>query len=1142
MGGAHALQQESRYRQGLLNAIEDSAEEKIFEKLSQIHRVRQAGRPRSDSSYYTHCSGRSLHIHFTTRGCGYARCFACDYGTGRGGPTRKAIETAFEDVVLPCGDAIEVLLVGSLGSVLDEGELPDELLDVLIQQLARTNVGTVIFETSCDSVITNKVERIKGALGDKDVLFELGLESFDDDVRRICFGKSAPLERYSKACDVIHACGAKTVANVLLGAPFLSVAERIGDARRSIMRAFEFGFDEVVLFPVNVKPYTLVRALYERNIYDPVSLSELFAVLAGLSDESLALISLAWWGNRSSSYSFPTVAPKDESGALTDLCEEFMSTRDATARFATVRAALESHPDIEELQLSEVPDASSMVERAKRAVAILESPFGEGELAWVGPRESDMDGASGLYRASSTVYGSGAGGNDSYCLHAGGRVNHNRVTAEQIGCMAEAQRRFVGKMPELRFMFYNPYWAYGGNDEVLSRATCMNSFELLEVFCNKLSFREFARRYVRIPECASVPARECTESELSDRYPEWGSFVIQRGISSGGLESYVWFQGDALDRSGFANLDEDMLVSRYYAQNVPVNVHAVVYETAIVILPGSVQIIDSSTGLLLYAGCDYVSFNDLSDRARNRVAEDARRLCEGVRAAGYRGILGLDAMVVDGEVIFLEMNARFQASSHALSRALVAAGFPSLHQMHAEAFFRDSPSFNQRDAERLIVPFSSIAYSSTGDVFADAWAEHVLEVAREHPEVEVFEDGLDLEAPRESDAYLFSLVFDSRVSSVVADKFVNVAQNVFQPKGYRFPESFESEADRLSLKIALLNQGAAVTEKAREAIVERGTLRPGVNSAIDLRLLSFAVNVPMDAPFREFSPFAIDVISGDGRFGVYYLGGLIGEAELFMEDPLESGLSSRGIPMRSMCLLALDRLRVQHHDGCDYACAGARCAFCDFPTVRSGFDSEDILEVVDRYIDSDLEFRHFLIGGGTSSSEGAAAEIARIAGHIRDRSSKPVYVMTIPIPDVDKLVALKDAGVTEVAFNIEVLDEATALALMPAKGAIPRGDYLDALEKAVGVWGRGGAVRSAIVVGLEPMDVTLECVKELCERGVSPILSVFRPMRGTPMENVLPPGNDWLAELHLRASRICDEHGVKLGPSCRDCKNNVLAL
>ena len=60
--------------------------------------------------------------------------------------------------------------------------------------------------------------------------------------------------------------------------------------------------------------------------------------------------------------------------------------------------------------------------------------------------------------------------------------------------------------------------------------------------------------------------------------------------------------------------------------------------------------------------------------------------------------------------------------------------------------------------------------------------------------------------------------------------------------------------------------------------------------------------------------------------------------------------------------------------------------------------------------------------------------------------------------------------------------------------------------------------------------------------GLAPILSVFRPIKGTPMENVVPPDNLWLLEAYEKVEKICRKYGLKPGPDCPSCQNNTLAF
>lgn len=53
--------------------------------------------------------------------------------------------------------------------------------------------------------------------------------------------------------------------------------------------------------------------------------------------------------------------------------------------------------------------------------------------------------------------------------------------------------------------------------------------------------------------------------------------------------------------------------------------------------------------------------------------------------------------------------------------------------------------------------------------------------------------------------------------------------------------------------------------------------------------------------------------------------------------------------------------------------------------------------------------------------------------------------------------------------------------------------------------GKKGNVGSLLIYGFDPLNIFLEGIETLCENGVEPIISIFRPLKDTPLENLNPP-------------------------------------
>lgn len=1118
--------------------------------IDELHRLFQNRRPYSKSRCYTYRTSEVLHLHFRSLGCSYARCICCDYGCGKNPLSKAEIDLVIQKELQNQSEKPRSLLIGSLGSLLDPSELDQDLLAYLLSRVSKLGIQDITIESSWWSLNPEVISLVTNALPNVCVTFECGVESADEAVRSICYEKQLSTQHVLDTVQNVHDAGAQICANIMLGAPFLSKTERMQDAVDSVLWALQTAsVDDAVLFPVNIRPYTALRALYELALYEPTNLWEVAEVLLQLPEWALARTHVAWWGNRTTEYSLGNIPPT-ACKSCASIILDALSRYSHASFIGRKQMAEQRRAILERLLESSVSECSCRrpyvnvgmptrieLERRRREVCKKAKQGGEAHLVWVSPRESDLNVAGGMFVGSSTVYGANKHGNRSYSSNTGWRENHNDVTQQQISCMAHDQLEFVRNDASVRFMSYNPYYTHGGNPEVLNRAICLNDYSVLSLLADKRSFRRFAKNHVPVPDFSIVKRIDCTPQLLASLYPEGA--VVQRGISSGGEGTFVVLAGHELP-SALDDPNEELLVSRHYAQNVPINIHVIIYEKDIVLFPASTQLIQERNGKLLYCGCDYVSFCDLSTGIRSEFACQTRKLCAHIQKMGYRGVLGLDAMVADGKVLFLEMNARFQASSHALNRALMDSGLPLLHKLHRESFLCAAPSVDAARFGSIEVPYSTFAYSSYGMRELDAPFEHLYRAAQADKDITVFDDGLDLSQPRKPGAYLFGLLVKSRVSAIFFDRHLNIDQNVSCWGVSAPPVAITDDASWIKLKIALLNQGCSISMRAKNAMRVVGGVREGVNDAIDLELLGHVVNVPIAMPHQGLSPFLLDA-NRDGQLELYSYGKHLARVTVSYRDQVQNRLTPSGVPVDRICFLATDRVRVQHHDCCDVIERGKRCKFCNFPAGKAGFDLADIDHAVAAYLDSCVPFRHFLIGGGSDLGANALEHTLAVVESIRSRCDKPIYLMDMPPLKNDALKRLKESGVTEVAFNIEVFDRAIAREVMPLKGALPLERYMEALEAAVDLWGNTGAVRSALVVGIEPLSSTLQGVEMLASKGVAPILSVFRPVAGSPMADSVGPDNTWLLKLYEQASAICAAHGLRLGPQCEACRNNVLA-
>lgn len=296
--------------------------------LCQANQWAHISRPATPQGHFLtlwHPSERFIHCCIESQGCRYSRemgaCIMCDYGVGRN-LTPRELGQALEEEVRPFEGKLDTLLLGSYGSVLDPSEISDDCLATLLIFLKSFSVPHVIFETHCDTVTSEKLAQIRTALPERKVTIEMGYESCDPYVLHTCLRKALDLDQLRRAISRIHEMDMNVCLNVFLGAPFLCPSDQLESARQSILWAVEQGADSVVVFPANIKPFTLLYELYQRGLYQPLSHWMLPALFRCIPEEVLGRITLSWYGERKNFYendAFPLIPPQ-----ACDCCENVL--------------------------------------------------------------------------------------------------------------------------------------------------------------------------------------------------------------------------------------------------------------------------------------------------------------------------------------------------------------------------------------------------------------------------------------------------------------------------------------------------------------------------------------------------------------------------------------------------------------------------------------------------------------------------------------------------------------------------------------------------------------------------------------------------------------------------------------------------
>lgn len=756
------------------------------------------------------------------------------------------------------------------------------------------------------------------------------------------------------------------------------------------------------------------------------------------------------------------------------------------------------------------------------------------EIIAIGPREQDFAYTGDFFSGSVTLYGSGIENNMSYCASRKIRINHNVFNADQSKFIDDELLNKVQANPDVRFMSYDPNQAFNCHQDIIDRTLCLNKKDLMDKLNNKITFRSWAKLLCKTQLSEILIGKDCTYSNLCRLFKGYDTFIVQAEQASGGEGTLVLNSENQDIVFSEINLNGKYLVSGYEKHNIPINVHAIIFKNDILIFPMSIQIMRLNGYKLLYQGADFITAQEISPKLLNTFRNYIYEICKQLQRDGYRGVTGVDAMIVGDSVRVLEMNNRFQGSTVLLNKALSDIGLPSMPELNYEAFTSDRASCS---VDTLVVPYSCFTYIADGE--GQRPRGHYREFQNRNHVVDVLDEGLNYDWEIAPYATLERVVFDTNIVSVSADNRIQIHPNIIDLSD-EWVEKIVDENNLLYLKIALINQGIRISEDAEIYFKTSGGMREAVYNAVDIYLGELIINAPVNVKFSDLSSFELRYENDSLK--LYFINEYISNVQIKSEDKVRKKTTSSGQAVKDICLMATDRVRVQHSCNCNFVRHNVGCKFCEVENHEFSFNFNDICESIDLYKSSEYDFRHFLIGGRSDSFDKEPQEIVEIANYINKDSKWPIYVMCVPPTEKAILDSYYNSGVTEIAFNIEIWNRDLALKWMPGKGAIPLKHYLDMLKYAVSLWGNFGAVRSSFVVGLEPMASLLEGIEKICELGAAPILSVFRPIPGTIAENLVPWSNEELLDLYYCAKAICDKYDLELGPQCVPCQNNTLSF
>jgi len=200
------------------------------------------------------------------------------------------------------------------------------------------------------------------------------------------------------------------------------------------------------------------------------------------------------------------------------------------------------------------------------------------------------------------------------------------------------------------------------------------------------------------------------------------------------------------------------------------------------------------------------------------------------------------------------------------------------------------------------------------------------------------------------------------------------------------------------------------------------------------------------------------------------------------------------------------------------------CKFCPVPKLGGEIKSiKTILQMVEDAKQTGTLRAISLTSGVAESPEDEVSKAVEVVKALRERYDLPIGVSVYPTETSSE--ELFAAGATEIKYNVETMDPEIFARYCPR---LSLSFVLEALEKAVKIFGRN-RVSSNFIIGLgESDECVISGVNRLTRMGVMPIL---RPISPHPLRSgevqVQRPSAERLLKLSQHVRKALDEQGLR---------------
>lgn len=314
--------------------------------------------------------------------------------------------------------------------------------------------------------------------------------------------------------------------------------------------------------------------------------------------------------------------------------------------------------------------------------------------------------------------------------------------------------------------------------------------------------------------------------------------------------------------------------------------------------------------------------------------------------------------------------------------------------------------------------------------------------------------------------------------------------------------------------------------------------RAGLGSGLEMVIQAekpIWLNVPVYEHFVQQTPYTLIKFKGqyrvvDNRNQEHYA------VKLPPAPMWYSKNTSSGVPMTSIGVLQGTYLGIYLGKACAfwYSDPKENCKFCatglnvqDDATDKPKKTIEEVVEVGKAAKEeSGVTFVHFNTGFQRFRGLNLCAPYVKA---VKEQVGALVGVQAIPSKNLEKYDWIIDCGADHLSFCYELHNPESFRQLLPGKARhVGQETFFTAMEYTSRKMGKG-RVSGEIIAGIEPLEDTLAAIDYITSIGAFPTVCIFRPVKGTEMENWASPRYEDMVIVFRHVYEKCMEHGIPIG-------------